>query len=214
MFKKLLSGIMAVAVCVVGLSGCGESPPEEVEMPDVVFVMYQYYPIEKEYSTGNFIGTSGCYIDKNGKIRRFEFEDEQNITGILENKNISMKNYFKTRNLDAFYEKVIENSYETEYSPIPKEDLLNCYKLLLKVDMESELNYQDPHVTAILGLYCIYGIRINEKNEMEYMMIHEFGDAFYESNNKYSNKLYKQINELIAKNKLYQTWLYDEKIYN
>ena len=30
MFKKLLSGIMAIAVCVVGLSGCGESPPDEM----------------------------------------------------------------------------------------------------------------------------------------------------------------------------------------
>ena len=65
MFKKLKCGIMAVLVCVVGLSGCGEATTE-VEMPEIVFITSHH-----DYDEN----IKGYFITNEGKMKMYDFRN-------------------------------------------------------------------------------------------------------------------------------------------
>lgn len=165
-------------------------------MPDIVFVMYHYYPLEREYKTGNFIGTSGYYIEKTGEIKYFEFEDEEAPKILGENDGtfikIDINEYSEYRKIDEFNKKIKEHSFDTELNPVPKEDLIGYYKSLLKINTKEKLEYESSNITAVIGLHCIYGI-ISENNEEKYILIHEDGDLYYVNDNRYAQDLYNKL---------------------
>ena len=137
MFKKLLSGIMAVAVCVVGLSGCGESPPEETEttvetemtapnelteeemqiwesMPDIVTMR-----VLNHYETET---TEIMYIEKSGAMKSFvcdEYFDVSTFTG----------------NITEWFKENLGN-----FNKIVKKDTINVKQLITLYTLFTESN--------------------------------------------------------------------------
>lgn len=193
MFRKIISVIMAIMVCVVGLSGCGESQTE-VEMPEIVFAAYNWSPSETEYETGTFIGVSGSLIDSNGNIKYFEFEETNEPYYNYDEESITMEMYSELRNMSEFHKKAVENSVDTDkYSAVSKEDLQEYYGMLEKIDTDTEMLCQGTLFPGINGLYCVYGVRINENNDVEYIPLMEIGENYYKTENNYAEKLYEKL---------------------
>ncbi len=194
----LVTVILSAAILLLGCgSSVNQSTDNDIVLPDIVFVKYSYYPGEREYKTGKFTGTSGYYIDKNGYIKYFEFEDQEdrpfigNYNG--EFVEIDVEEYSTLRKLSEFTEKIRQYSFDTQFDPIPKEDLVNYYKLLLKINSKENLKFESSNLCLVFGSDCFYGVRTNENNEEEYIVIYEGGDMYYINENKYANDLYKEL---------------------
>ncbi|MGN0609002.1 MAG: hypothetical protein ACI4J6_07330 [Oscillospiraceae bacterium] len=198
MLNKIFALIVSTAMCLSLLSGCSEAETANVVMPDIVFVIFFHYPEEIEYVTGTFIGTAGYYIDKNGEIKYFEFEDKEEPAFDYEKEYITMEEYSDLRKLDELTEKIKENSFDTDFDAIQKEKLISYYKKLLKIDPKNKLENTKNSLNAVFGLTCFYGVRINGNNEKEYLVAHEYGDFYYSFiNNNYNvENLYKQLSEV------------------
>ncbi|MBD5145233.1 MAG: hypothetical protein HDT21_04880 [Ruminococcus sp.] len=203
MLVKKLKNIVVCGVMVLSIimlfSGCDteETSSKEVDqilqnMPDIVFVMYHYYPLEREYKTGNFIGTSGYYIEKTGEIKYFEFEDEEPVFD-YDNERITIEEYSNLRDIKKIHKKILENNFNTDYEPIQIEDLVDYHKYLLKINSKYKLEFNVSSVDIVLGLTCFYGVKINENKEEEYILIYEYGDFYYDNDNKYAKKIYAQL---------------------
>ncbi|MCH5348962.1 MAG: hypothetical protein J1E40_06540, partial [Oscillospiraceae bacterium] len=126
LIKKSITLALAFAI-VLSLSCCGVGD-EDIILPDIVFVDVAHIHTEKEYLTGKFVGTAGYYIDKNGKIFYFEFEDE--TKPIFEEKQVTIEEYSDLRNIKELNKRIAENSVDTKLEPVPKKDLINYYKSL------------------------------------------------------------------------------------
>ena len=194
MLKKIISGIMVIAVCLVGLSGCGQENSADIVMPEIVFAAYNWSPSETEYETGTFIGVSGSLIDSNGNIKYFEFEETNEPYYNYDEESITMEMYSELRNMSEFHKKAVENSVDTyKYSAVSKEDLQEYYGMLEKIDTDTEMLCQGTLFPGINGLYCVYGVRINENNDVEYSPLMEIGDNYYKTENNYAEKLYEKL---------------------
>lgn len=207
--KKIKFMIMLATVILSGailLSGCdssvNQSADNDIVLPDIVFVKYLYYPGEQEYKTGTFEGTSGYYIDKNGYIKYFEFEDQEDRPFIGDYNGefveIDAEEYSTLRKLREFTEKIKQYGFDTQFDPIPKEDLVNYYKLLLKINSKENLKFESSYLCLVYGSYCFYGVRTNENNEEEYIVIYEGGDMYYINENKYAKDLYNELADVLC----------------
>ena len=190
MLKKILNGIMAIAVCVVGLSGCGESQTEEVEMPEIVFVASFHYPGVKDYLTGTFRGTAGYCVDKNGNIKYFEFEYPNDPAYDYEKECITIAEYSEMRKLSEFHKNVKASTIDTNFSAISQEDLSNYYKTSKKIKNKSKLQKAYTYIYHQGGGLRIYGVRKNADNIEEYVLIHESWTEFYYNKDNHAEKLY------------------------
>ena len=181
---------MAIVLCVVGLSGCGESKTEEMEMPEIVFVLSFHYPGVKDYLTGTFKGTAGYCIDKNGDMKYFEFEYPDDPAYEYEKECITVEEYSEIRKLSEFHENVKANIIDTKFPSINKEELLDYYKLLKKIKSKNELKLAYTYAYHQGGLVRIYGVRKEKDNTEKYILIKESWDVLYNNQDSYSEKLY------------------------
>ena len=168
MFKKLLSGIMAVAVCVVGLSGCGESQTEETEttletemtapnelteeemqiwesMPDIVTMR-----VLNHYETET---TEIMYIEKSGAMKSFVCDE-----------------YYSTSNNSEWIISKINNYKAETIGVVDLHALIDFYSILLLVDLKKEM-YKESSMLMYLPVeyehnyeYIVYGLYKNGKN--------------------------------------------------
>lgn len=175
------------------------SGDSEIVLPDIVFVAVFHYPEEIQYLSGTFIGTAGYYIDKNGEIKYFEFQDEENpifdIEKDIEKGYTTMEEYIELRNLNEFHQKIREICIDTEFAPVTKSDLTESYNILLKINKKTKLGLEKDNLGTLWGTAYFYGVRINENNAEEYILIHEDGDYYYINDNRYAKKLTSRLYE-------------------
>ena len=229
MFKKIFSAFCLILVVVAVLSACGETAPPEVEiisanlsetetaeeiaaeltaeeveilveeMPEIVFVKYLVsYSFPKP-------ALSGYFIDNKGNIKYFEFDENEFIDDIIDSTfgipNLSFEEYLEYRNLNEFHQNLKESEVETISDPILYEDLTECYKLLLKVDRDSNLKRVTLSTPAEEDYRGIYGVILNENNEEILIPIKDWGEEFYTNEDFYYTvnedsyvvKLYRQL---------------------
>lgn len=171
------------------------SGDSEVVLPDIVFVAVFHYPYEMQYLSGTFIGTAGYCIDKNGEIKYFEFQDEENPIFELDKDYTTMEEYIKLRKLNELHKKIREICIDTEFAPVAKSDLTESYNMLLKINKKTKLGLEMDNLGTTWGTIYFYGVRINENNAEEYVLIHEFGDYYYINDNRYAKKLTSRLYE-------------------
>ena len=187
---------MAIAVCVVGLSGCGESQPEEVVMPEIVFVIAFQYPGVQKYVTDTFEGTAGYYITKEGEMRYFEIDITNNKELFEKQDYITMYDYAEILNINEIHPKITENSFDTEFEDISVEELVKKYKMLSKVRSSTKLEYMANSFCASYGATYVYGVKLNKDKQEEYILIADYDDTFfYKSNNEITKELANYLHE-------------------
>ncbi|MBQ6944099.1 MAG: hypothetical protein IJN43_07180 [Ruminococcus sp.] len=168
MFKKFLSGIMAVAVCVVGLSGCGESQTEEVEMPEIVF-------ITSHHDYGENI--KGYFITNDGEMKMYDFrniapDETYDLLEVMDQLDSALCTEIDRGGI------IIK---EEDLPQISKEKLLEYYKTLKKINKNSKIVRCESGDTALSGYGHFYGIRYNRKDEQEIITLNGWG-MFFENN--------------------------------
>ncbi|MCH5348963.1 MAG: hypothetical protein J1E40_06545 [Oscillospiraceae bacterium] len=172
LLKKGVSLALAFAV-VLSLSCCGGGD-EDIILPDIVFVICDYG--YKRWDDAPY-KIQGYYIDKNGEIKYF------NITDDYEQRwpefKITLDEYPDVRNIEELHKKITEAGVDTRLEPMPQEDLMNYYKSLMKINKKTKLEYWSNMTNTIVEFKFIYGVRINENNEEEYVLILEKGDGSY-----------------------------------
>lgn len=217
MFIKKLKCIFLCIVMILSstmlFSGCNtddEFDTLTTNMPDIVFVMYHYYPLEREYKTGNFIGTSGYYIEKTGEIKYFEFEDEKPAFD-YDKMNITIEEYSDSRDVKNFHKKIVENSFDTEYGPVKTEELADYYKALCKINKQTKLHTPLSVMAMVYGLTCFYGITTDDEGNEEYIYIYEFGnESYYTTDNKYTSKMAMMLDNFLMETEIYYDLLHLE----
>ncbi|MBQ6944068.1 MAG: hypothetical protein IJN43_07010 [Ruminococcus sp.] len=198
MFKKLLSGIMAVVLCVVGFSGCGESQTEEVEMPEIVFV--KFYWDYTDIITGE-------YIDKYGCIRSFEFCDMELYTELDNSyqkfstvKKINQ--YADVRNIKKVHDLIVEQykdiTNNTENKTIDADVLKQYYVELLQVNINKKMISCSFYDNMERGWSSMYGIRKNENNSEEFVFIRDYGNAYLTSKEKHTENLFYALHTVFS----------------
>ncbi len=165
----------------------------EVVLPDIVFVAVFHYPEEIQYLSGTFIGTAGYCIDKNGEIKYFEFQDEEKPIFDIEKGYTTIEEYTELRNLNELHKKIREICIDTEFDPVMKSDLMESYNMLLKINKKTKLGLEKDMLNTLWGTSYFYGVRINENNAEEYILIHEHGDYYYINDNRYASKLTSRL---------------------
>ncbi len=176
------------------------------DMPEIVFVTYYHFPDELEYKTGKFIGTSGYFIDKNGNIKYFEFENEEIACGFLENTvvdkdtNSIYDSYSEYSILQDLNKKIQENSFETDYEPISKEKLIGYYDSLFEIS-NTKIDTDTVRIPIDQGLSCLYGVRLDENNNEEYLLLNEHGDSYFNNEDRYAEQLSEQLSSVLPRNK-------------
>ena len=211
LIKKSIPLALAFAI-VLSLSCCGGGD-KDIILPDIVFVRAHHYPSEEEYVTGKFIGTAGYYVDKNGVIFYFEFEDEAKL--IFEEKQVTIEEYADLRNIKELNKRIAEIGVATELEPVPKKDLINYYKSLSKIKKGTALELEKSITCIYSGTNYLYGVRINDNNEEEYILICEDGDFYYHNNKRSARNLYGYLRDIMPSLFAYQrkdlpTYLEDE----
>ena len=192
MFYKLfkISISFALAFATVLSLSCCVGGDDDIVLPDIVFVAYFHYPEKSKYLSGEFIGTSGYYIDKNGEIKYFEFEDE--TEPLFEKESITIEEYSDLRNIEELHKRISEIGIDTNIEPLSQEDFKKYYKELSKIEKDTKLKCEGSYITITCGSTCFYGVRINDNKE-EYIQIYEGGDTFYLNDDKYAKSLFNHL---------------------
>ena len=178
-----------------GVSSVPRGENGEVDMPEIVFVKFFYYPLERKYESGNFIGVSGYFIENSGNMKYFEFEHEfdyKERTSLRLDFNF-MNNYVDFLNLAEFHNKLKNNGVENTIEPVENENLSNFYRTLSRISLNSNLKYEERPELIIYGLLCIYGVRHNDSGEEEFLIVREDGDSYYINQDRNAVKLFEQL---------------------
>ncbi|MBQ6944072.1 MAG: hypothetical protein IJN43_07030 [Ruminococcus sp.] len=215
MFKKLLSGIMAIAVCVVGLSGCGESQTEETtsetttevttakyseeeleqmaqNMPEIVFVMSHHY------DNSNIVG---YYVTNTGEIKLYDFrqiapDETYEILDVYDRleeavcSEIKPSEYIKSKSESMYQEQSItSNHLET----VSRDMLIQNYKKLLLVDTDSDYEITENIFNETQGYNSVYGIRSNKDEKKEIILLMSYEEYVFRRYDDYTIDLYNWI---------------------
>ena len=217
MFRKILSVIMAIAVCVVGLSGCGESPPEETEttvetttlettakyseeeleqmaqnMPEIVFVMSHHY------DNSNIVG---YYVTNTGEIKLYDFrqiapDETYEILDVYDRleeavcSEIKPSEYIKSKSESMYQEQSItSNHLET----VSRDMLIQNYKKLLLVDTDSDYEITENIFNETQGYNSVYGIRSNKDEKKEIILLMSYEEYVFRRYDDYTIDLYNWI---------------------
>lgn len=197
MFKRIISGIMAIAFCVVVLSGCGEATTD-AEMPEIVFVKFYW-----DYADV----ITGEYIDKYGCIRSFEFCDMELYTELDNSypkfstvKKINQ--YADVRNIKKVHDLIVEHCKNTSDDKIIKtieKDILKQYYFdLLQVDTDKKMIPCSFYDNMERGWSSMYGIRKNENNSDEFVFIRDYGNAYLSSKEKHTENLFYALHTVFS----------------
>ena len=196
-----ISIIISVIISITLLAGCNKQ--EAVVMPEIVFVAVNHFATDKKIIDGEYVDaepyikTKGYFINNNGEIKHFEFEDETFFKKIeLEDMSISMDKYCTNRNLYSFHQKISNNHSDTDYEVVSKAKLIDYYRTLNKISNDKELVLEKSPINIVTGLTIFYGVRINENNEEELVLIKEGGDLYYESDDSDAEKIYEVLNDI------------------
>ena len=175
MFKKLISGIMAIAFCVIGLSGCGEETTE-VEMPEIVFITSHH-----DYDEN----IKGYFITNEGKMKMYDFRniapDEQyDLLEVMDQLDSALCTEINKGGIIIKAE---------DLPQMPKEKLLEYYKILQKVSKDSKIVTRESYLDVVAGYGHFYGIRFNPQNEKEIITLNGWGDWYEENKDKNASKI-------------------------
>lgn len=199
----IISIILSSIISVTLLTGCNKQ--EDIVMPEIVFVAVNHYFIESEIVDDKFVDvepyiqTTGYFINSNGEIKSFEFNDETILYSkddALNHLTASTDEYLTLRELNSFHQKISNNHSDTDYDVISKDKLIDYYGTLNKISNEKELVLEKSPINIVTGLTIFYGVRINENNEEELVLIKEDGDLYYESDDSDAEKLYEVLNDI------------------
>ena len=166
-------------------------PEEELDamaenMPEIVFVMSLYINTRRNIF--------GYFVTNTGEIKMFDFEpiapgefyDIQDVYDRLDEavcdefpKDVWKKTTF-------LRDDPITND---DLDPIPEEELKEKYKTLLCIDENCEYWV---HENAVIGEGCYnaYGVRYDQNNEKEILLLYGMGWNVYEREDDISSELY------------------------
>lgn len=212
--KKLKRSLLCFAMvfCIVfSLCGCKEEEISIGDMPEIVFVVYQFH--NENDDEGNFLGEicKGYYIKRTGEIKYFEFDgdeverygdaDEQIIERELDNK-ITMADVAQFHNLKALHEKFSQYNMDSGYDDIPEEDIKTYYGKLLKVNTNRKAICSSVCIAEYVGYTCCYGVKKGKNGEQEFIHICENSESNCRFNDRYIKELEGDLKNLLPNNKL------------
>jgi len=198
--KKLKRSLLCFAMvfCIVfSLCGCKEEEISIDDMPEIVFVKFNWRDDEFK----------GEYIDKEGYVRSFEITEEND--GSFRNNNRAIKSIRQFGNTDAIKkadELIMQNfknsSNENIVNKIGEEEMKSYYEELLKVNTNKRLKIEGFTVScAVSEWYCIYGKKKNNDNEEEIVFIREAAGLTYcfVTKEKHADNLFWDLADVFTK---------------
>ena len=185
-------GVLMVLTCFVS----SEKDSEKLysEMPDIVFVA-----VYSNTSQSETIGTSGYYIEKDGTVKSFYLDERLPFDGDyskIDDKlsldyEMTIEDFSSVFGLDELHKKIQANS--VSYGSVNRESVIDCYRTLLKINEKSTLYAPEVTILMIVDEYRCYGVRLNENNEEEYVIIEVQGNSFWKNDTNQANRLYEQL---------------------
>lgn len=185
-------GVLMVLTCFV--SSEKDSEKLYAEMPDIVFVA-----VYSNTSQSETIGTSGYYIEKDGTVKSFYFDERLPFDGDyskIDDKlsldyEMTIEDFSSVFGLDELHKKIQANSVNC--GSVSRENVIDCYRTLLKINEKSTLYAPEVTILMIVDEYRCYGVRLNENNEEEYVIIEVQGNSFWKNDTNQANRLYEQL---------------------
>gem|GEM_PF-3594392 len=209
--KRSLLCFATVFCIVFSLCGCKEEEISIDDMPEIVFVVYQFH--NENDDEGNFLGEicKGYYIKRTGEIKYFEFDgdeveqygeiDDEITNKMLKNKKFTVDDVVKVLNIKVLHEKFSQYDMDSGYDNIPEEDMINCYRLLMDISKRKKVEHYSINTTLYVGYTGCYGVRMNKRGEQEFIPIYERGGAFnFRDSNR--QELCEDLKNLLPNNKL------------
>lgn len=185
-------GVLMVLTCFVS----AEKDSEKLysEMPDIVFVA-----VYSNTSQSETIGTSGYYIEKDGTVKSFYLDERLPFDGDyskIDDKlsldyEMTIEDFSSVFGLDELHKKIQANSVNC--GSVSRENVIDCYRTLLKINEKSTLYAPEVTILMIVDEYRCYGVRLNENNEEEYVIIEVQGNSFWKNDTNQANRLYEQL---------------------
>ena len=185
-------GVLMVLTCFV--SSEKDSEKLYAEMPDIVFVA-----VYSNTSQSETIGTSGYYIEKDGTVKSFYLDERLPFDGDyskIDDKlsldyEMTIEDFSSVFGLDELHKKIQANSVNC--GSVSRENVIDCYRTLLKINEKSTLYAPEVTILMIVDEYRCYGVRLNENNEEEYVIIEVQGNSFWKNDTNQANRLYEQL---------------------
>lgn len=159
----------------------------EVNMPEIVFIMSLY--LDNSDDTRNIFG---YFVTNTGEVKMFDFEqiapgEFYDIQDVYDRLDEAVCDKFPKeiwRNFSHDDPLTVDKSV-----PVPEEKLKEKYKNLLSVSKNGEFwTYENELYDE--GCRSAFGIRYNQDNEKEIVLLYGEGLYIYEREDKIPNELY------------------------
>lgn len=156
-------------------------------MPEIVFVLSHHY------DDTNILG---YYVTNTGEIKLYDFRqiapneiyEIPDVYDRLEEAGCSKIEPHPSLYFDetTYQELLIA---EEKFTDISEKILIRDYKSLLLTDKDSEYVEYESIADMVQGYYDIYGIRYNENNEREIILLGSEGDYIFRRDDEYAKEL-------------------------
>ncbi len=169
MFKKIFAAGLS-AVMLVGCSSVPEFSDEEIENTQTGEIVF----IESYINFAEGYEYNGYFVDKNGMKYTYDFSDFKGIT--LEEQLEKMQEIIDAE--EGEYGWKIFTPYSLKY----------MYRYLLEVDENAEFEVENQACDC--GQNSLYGVRYDENNIPEAILIYSYGDNEKKPLDKNAQKIY------------------------
>lgn len=191
-FVTAFLGVLMLLTCVA--SSEKDSEKLYAEMPDIVFVA-----VYSNTSQSEKTGITGYYIEKDGTVKSFYLDERLPFDGDyskIDDKlsldyEMTIEDFSSVFGLDELHKKIQANS--VSYGSVNRESVIDCYRTLLKINEKSALYAPEVTILMVVDEYRCYGVRLNENNEEEYVIIEVQGNSFWKNDTNQANRLYEQL---------------------
>ena len=152
------------------LAGCGSMPYKEKDISDIETGDIVMIISHKNWAWG--YQNSGNFIDRYGKVYQYDFSELPPMTFEQE--------------LEQFSD-IMEQSEGTE-SNFSENDMKYIYSMLNDVDENAD--FKTENIMCDYGQETLFGIRYDESNQPEKIMIYSYGDNERKPLDRNSQKIY------------------------
>lgn len=185
-------GVLMLLTCFIAVEKDSEQLYEE--MPDIVFVaaFSSHYQSEA--------GTAGYYIEKSGVVKYFHLDENKMFScdfsklpaeRVALNHSTTIEDFSLICGISEFHEEIQKNSIS--HDMVDSESVISCYRTLLRIDENKSLYHPMFVPCMLVDDYRCYGVRFNDNNEEEYILIKESSNLWYENTDEYAKRLYEQL---------------------
>ena len=196
-FVTVFLGALMLLTCFV--SAEKDSEKLYAEMPDIVFVA-----VYSNTSQSEKTGITGYYIEKDGTVKYFHLKhlDKCNFFSCDFSKISAerldldyvptIEDFSSICNIAEFHEEIQKNSIG--HDMVDRESIISCYRTLLRINENKPLFSPMFVPCMVVNDYRCYGVRFNDDNDEEYILIKESSNLWYKNTDEQAKRLYEQLN--------------------